>query len=144
MRRRSRDGQDCLLKKGVNPLIKALETILEPVIKWSIVGELKKWIALHCHEASHGKAHQESKGVVDEPSSETSEKESQIDLKKKITLLFQTFKPAPLFWLIWMFFAFVLADLGLPLFFMEMVISQNVDSAVNYLSILPFPCLIVI
>ncbi len=41
-----------------------------------------------------------------------------------------------------MFFAVVLADLVLPLFFMEMVISQNVDSAVNYLSILPFPCLI--
>ena len=46
-------------------------------------------------EASHAKAHQDSKGVVDEPSSETSEKESQIDLKKKITLLFQTFKPNP-------------------------------------------------
>ena len=43
-----------------------------------------------------------------------------------------------------MFFAFVLADLVLPLFFMEMVISQNVDSAVNYLSILPFPSLFVI
>ena len=45
---------------------------------------------------------------------------------------------------IWIFFAVVLADLVLPLFFMEMVISQNVDSVVNYLSILPFPCLIVI
>ncbi len=47
--------------------------------------------ALHCHEASHGKAYPDSKGVVYEPSSETSEKESRIDLKKKITLLFQTF-----------------------------------------------------
>ena len=47
-------------------------------------------------------------------------------------------------WLIWMFFAVVLADLALPLFFMEMVISQNVNSDVNYLIILAFPCLIVI
>ena len=47
-------------------------------------------------------------------------------------------------WRIWMFFAFVLADLVLPLFFMEMVIPQNVDSDVNYLSILPFPFLFVI
>ncbi len=46
-------------------------------------------------EASHAKAHQDSKGVVDEPSSETNEKESQIDLKKKIKLIFQTFKPDP-------------------------------------------------
>ena len=53
-------------------------------------------MALHCHESSQGTAHQESKAVVDEPSSETSEKESQIVLKNKITLLFQTFKPDPL------------------------------------------------
>ena len=46
-------------------------------------------------EASHAKARQVSKGVVDEPPSETSKKEYQIDLKKKITLLFQTSKPDP-------------------------------------------------
>ena len=56
---------------------------------------MKKWVALHCHEASHGKAHQDSKGLVYGPSLETSEKESKIDLKKKTSLLFQTFKPDP-------------------------------------------------
>ncbi len=48
-------------------------------------------------EASCVKAHPDSKGVVDEPSSETSEKESKIDLKYIITLLIQTFEPDPLF-----------------------------------------------
>ena len=52
-------------------------------------------MALHCHEASQVTAHQDRKGVVDEPSFEISEKESEIDLNKKITLLFQTFTPDP-------------------------------------------------
>ena len=52
-------------------------------------------MALHCHEASQGTAHQDSKDVVDEPSFETSEKESEIDLNNKITLLSQTSKPDP-------------------------------------------------
>ena len=79
--------------KGVNPVIEALGTFLEQVIEWSIVGGTEKWIALHFHEASHGKTYQDSKAVVDEPPSEPSEKECQIDLKKKITLIIQTSKP---------------------------------------------------
>ena len=78
-------------------MIKALVTFLEQVIELSIVrGTEKKWVALHCHEASHDKAHQDSKGMFYGPSLETSEKESKIDLKKKITLHFQTFEPDPL------------------------------------------------
>ena len=56
-------------------------------------GDRKKWVTLHGLEASYAQARQESHGVVDEPSPETREKESHIDLKKKMTLPFQTFKP---------------------------------------------------
>ena len=86
---------DCSLKRRESG-DRSVGGFLEQVIKWSIVGGTeKKWVALHCHEVSHGKVHQDSKGVVDEPSSENSEMEYQIDLKNTITQLFQTSKPDP-------------------------------------------------
>ena len=76
-------------------MIKALGTFLEQVIKMSIVEGTEKMGCPPLPEVSHGEARQDSKGVVDEPPSETSEKGSQIDLKNKITLIFKTSKPAP-------------------------------------------------
>ena len=77
-------GGTCLIAhktKGVNPLIKALGTFLEQVIKWSIAGGTEKYgLPSLCHVASHVKAHPDSKGVVDEP-----------PFKKTIKLLIQTF-----------------------------------------------------
>ena len=63
--------------EGVNPVIKSVGNHLGASDK--IVDcrkDRKKWFALHCYEDSHAKARQDSKGVVDEPFSETSEKES--------------------------------------------------------------------